>query len=154
MAGLVVSGLLAATVPASADSSPGYNVYVGYADTLRPAAANFPTPFNSKPGVINESLPSDAGLDGGAIRVVNATAVTENVDYVTVSLGPCTFDLWPHNVALPFADQLVLGPTATGGGEAARPASPPDRPFSTLPTSARTEPTGPATARSHTSSPS
>jgi hypothetical protein len=120
IAGLLVAGLFAAG-SASADPTPGYNVFVGYADTLRPLPQNFPTPFDTGAGVVDEGLPGSASLDGGAIRITNATAATENVDYITVSLGPCTFDLWPHNVALPFGGQLVLGPTATGGGDGCTP---------------------------------
>ncbi|HTI24826.1 MAG TPA: hypothetical protein VL652_27770 [Kutzneria sp.] len=119
--GLVIAGLFAVTGAAAADSSPGYTVFVGYADSLRHGGPVFPTPYNTGNGVVNEGLPSTASLDGGAIRIANATAVTENVDYVTVSLGPCVFDLWPHNVGLPFGGQLVLGPTASGGGDGCTP---------------------------------
>lgn len=120
IAGLLVAGMFAVTGPASADS-PGYNVFVGYADTLRSAPTHFPTPYDTSAGVVDEGLPGSASLDGGAIRIENATAATENVDYVTVSLGPCTFDLWPHNVAVPFGGQLVLGPRATDGGNGCAP---------------------------------
>jgi hypothetical protein len=124
VAGLVMSGLAGASAAmASADPSPGYNVFVGYADTLRPSAQHFPTPFDTGAGLVNEGQPSSTVLDGGAIRIANATANTETVDYVTVTIGVCTFDLWPHSVSLPFGGQLVLDQTAPGAGNGCTPGT-------------------------------
>src|SRR3954453_17496758 len=68
IAGLLVAGLFVAG-PASADPAPGYNVFAGYADTLRPLPQNFPTPYDTGSGLVDEGLPGSASLDGGAIRI-------------------------------------------------------------------------------------
>jgi hypothetical protein len=101
-----VSGMQAAQA-----ATPGYNVYVGYADTLRSSPTNFPTPFDTGAGVTNEGQPSSTSLDSGAIRVINASGVAETVDSVTVNIGTHSFDLWPHGISLPFGGQLVFGQT-------------------------------------------
>jgi len=102
----------AALVAAPASAAVGYNVFVGYADTLRPNAATFPTPFDTGPGITNEGRASTNGdLDSGAIRVVNSSAVTETVNSVIAHVGGNTFDLWPHNIVLASFDQLVFDET-------------------------------------------
>ncbi len=125
LVGLVFSGLVGVAAQASvaAADAPGYNVFVGYADTVRPQFALFPTPFDTGAGVVNEGQPGSAALDGGAIRIANATAMTETVDYVTVAFGPCTFDLWPHGVAVPFGGQLVLDQTLPNAGNGCTPGT-------------------------------
>ncbi len=124
--GMVFSGLIGIAAHAStaaADSAPGYNVFVGYADTVRPDSRFFPTPFDTGAGVVNEGQPGSASLDGGAIRIANATATAETVDYVTVTFGSCTFDLWPHGVSLPFGGQIVLDQTIPGAGNGCVPGT-------------------------------
>lgn len=123
LTGLVFSGLIGVATTAAADNTPGYNVFVGYADTVRPDAKFFPTPFDTGAGVVNEGQPSASSLDGGAIRIANSTATTETVDYVTVTFDSCTFDFWPHNVSLPFGGQLVLDQTLPGAGNGCTPGT-------------------------------
>jgi hypothetical protein len=105
---ILLFGILGAGV---AHASPGYNVYVGYADNLRANPASFPTPFDTAPGITREGDPSSTQLDSGAVRIVNSSGTTETVNSVTVDVGSSHFDLWPHNVSLPSMNQLVLDQT-------------------------------------------
>ena len=100
---LLFGGLGAATARAA-----GYDVFVGYADTLRPSATTFPTPFDTGPGITNLGDPSSASLDSGTVRVVNTSGVAETVNSVVVHVGSTTYDLWPHNTSLASFGQLVL----------------------------------------------
>ena len=95
-------------------AAPGYNVFVGYADDLRSGTVQSPTPWAADTGIIFQGTMT--GNDAGAIRVANATAVTETVDFVTLSIGGCVFDLWSHGVALPAGGQLILTQTLPGAG--------------------------------------
>jgi hypothetical protein len=79
LSALAVAGFAVAAPEASA-SPPGYNVFVGYADNARSNAANFPTPFDTGNGVVNEGAPSTAELDGGAIRITNPQPNTSDLD--------------------------------------------------------------------------
>ena len=99
---------LAVGVPDASAAPAGYDVFVGYADTLRPNVATFPTPFDTGPGITNLGDPSSATLDSGTVRLTNTTGVTETVNSVVVTVGPDTFDLWPHNIPLGSFDQLVF----------------------------------------------
>ena len=113
---LVIAGVMLpfglAVCPAHA-AVPAYNVFVGYADTARPNAPASPTPFDNGGGVILEGQsPTTTSLDTGAVRVANASAVAETVDFVTVDVGAMHFDLWPHGISLPSGGQLVLDQTA------------------------------------------
>ncbi|HET7486928.1 MAG TPA: Ig-like domain-containing protein [Acidimicrobiales bacterium] len=109
-----VGGVFAA--PAASAATPDYNLFVGYADNLRSGTAQSPTPWAGSPGVFFAGCtPVDScEFDGGAIRVANATAVTETVDYVTADFDGCVFDLWPHGVVLPAGGQLILAQTQSG----------------------------------------
>jgi hypothetical protein len=103
-------------VPTASAISPSYNVYVGYVDSLRAGVNDFPTPFDSGPGVTYKGCApiSSCLFDGGAIRVVNASAVPETLDSLTVRFDVCTFDLWPHGIVIPAGGQLVAAQTASG----------------------------------------
>ena len=100
-------------MPDASATSPGYGVFVGYADSLRPSAATFPNPFDTGPGVTNLGRASDAGnLDSGAVRLVNTTASAETVNSLVVHVGSTTYDIWPHGIVVgPFA-QLVFDETS------------------------------------------
>jgi hypothetical protein len=114
---LVLTGLALVILGVSASSAAAQlNVYVGYADNLRATAANFPTPFDSSPGVVNEGCSSSCSLDGGAIRIVNTGFSPETINSTTVNFGGCVFDIWPHSVTVPGGSQLVLPQTASGAG--------------------------------------
>ena len=112
---LVVAGI--ALAPAA---QAQYSVFLGYADTLRPNPANFPTPWQGGPGVVYEacSPASSCSFDSGAIRIVNTSGTTLTVNSVTVTMSTCTFDIWPHTISLPAGGQLILAQTvnsATSG---------------------------------------
>lgn len=84
-----VAGTLATT--ARADT---FNVYTGYADSLRPTGF-FPTPWLAGPGVVSQSAANQADFDSGAIRILNTGASAITVSNFTVSLyGGYTFALW------------------------------------------------------------
>jgi hypothetical protein len=87
-------------------------VFVGYADNLRAGTTQTPNPWAGSTGVNFQG--STSGNDGGAIRVANATGVVETVDFVTLSIGGCTFDIWPHGVSLPSGGQLIVTQTLPG----------------------------------------
>ena len=105
------------TAPASAAS--GINVFVGYADSLRANAINFPTPWAGSPMTTFEGcLPvASCEYDGGGIRIANNTGSTVTVNAIAVHLDTCTYTGWPAAVLSPGADlivtQLISG--ATGG---------------------------------------
>jgi hypothetical protein len=100
-----------------AASSP-ISVYVGYADTLRADAQNFPTPWNGSPNTTFEGCAPDSSctFDGGAVRVVNDSPAAVTVDAIAVHLDTCTYTGWPAAVLQPGADLIV---TQLSSGEAA-----------------------------------
>lgn len=107
-----------------AHASGGVQVFVGYADSLRPNIVNFPTPWEGSPGVIYEgcSPSSSCVFDAGAARVVNNTGspVTVNSVILHFSAG-CTYDIWPHDVALPAGGQLIVTQTSSGADNGCTP---------------------------------
>jgi hypothetical protein len=91
------AGLTGAPVPAAAD--PGLQLYVGYADNLRPNPAAFPTPFGPSSSVIFEGDGSIGHYDSGALRIDNSSAGVIQINHVTVLNHGHLYDLWhPHNV--------------------------------------------------------
>ncbi len=121
LVGLVVPLCLGLGASAAHAAGPGYNVFVGYADDLRSGTSQSPTPWAGSSGVIFEGAAS--GNDAGAVRVANTTALAETVDFVTVSLGGCTFDLWPHGQALPAGGQLIFTQTVPGASNGCSPGT-------------------------------
>jgi hypothetical protein len=113
------------TAPA-AHASGGVQVFVGYADTARPNPASFPTPWEGSPGVIYQGCSPSAScdFDAGAVRVVNNTGspVTVNSVVLQFSAG-CTYDIWPHDVALPAGGQLIVTQTTSGGDDGCTPGN-------------------------------
>lgn len=99
----LLGAALAVGPPSAYAVSPGYNVFVGYADNARPSPTAFPTPFDTGPGITNLGDSSSASLDSGAVRLVNTTAVTETVNSVLVQVGATTF-------SPPWALPTQLGP--------------------------------------------
>lgn len=90
----VLSGILLLASPASADT---FNVFVGYADSLR-ASGFFPSPWIGSPGVVSQSTTAVNGnLDSGAVRIDNTGASPITITNMKVVLrggsGP-TFALW------------------------------------------------------------
>jgi len=108
---IVIAGLTA--VPASA--STGIGVFVGYADSLRADATNFPTPWAGSPQTTFEGcLPvASCEYDGGGIRIVNNTGSTVTVNAIAVHIDSCTYTGWPSAVLSPGAD-LIVAQLASG----------------------------------------
>jgi len=119
--------ITAATPPTSTpvNSAGGVNVYVGYADSLRPNP-NLPVPWQGAPNTAFVGHPdSGGGYDSGAIRLDNTTATTVTIKDATVVLhtvnndgtgGPAsgqTFDLWGSNTIVPNGS-LILAATGPG----------------------------------------
>jgi hypothetical protein len=99
----------------AAHAASGVNVYVGYADTARASATNFPTPWSGDTGVTFEGCTSSCTFDAGAVRVVNTTAVTETIDFVKVHIDTCTFNIWGGSHSLPAGGQLIFTQTIASG---------------------------------------
>jgi uncharacterized protein YbdZ (MbtH family) len=122
-AGLLAGSVLPLTTQA-AQASGGVQVFVGYADNVRANPANFPTPWEGSPGVIYEGCSPSSGcaFDGGAVRVVNnsGSPVTLNSVVLQFSAG-CTYDIWPHDVALPAGGQVVVTQTSSGAADGCTP---------------------------------
>jgi hypothetical protein len=102
--------------PAAASSNIG--VFVGYADSARANAANFPTPWLGSPRTTFEGCAPVAACvyDAGAIRVVNNSGNTVHVGAIVLHIDTCTYTGWPAADLAPGADlvvtQLMSGPAA------------------------------------------
>jgi hypothetical protein len=105
--GLLFGSLIVTGVPAAAAS--GIGVYVGYADSTRANATNFPTPWVGSPTTIYEGCaPVTACVfDAGGVRIVNNTGASVTVDAIAVTVGSCTFTGWPSAV-LPAGWDLIV----------------------------------------------
>jgi hypothetical protein len=112
----LILGSLATITPAFASS--GIGVFVGYADSLRADAANFPTPWAGSPQTIFEGcLPvATCEYDGGTIRITNNTGSTVTVNAIAVHIDTCTYAGWPSAVLAPGAD-LIVAQLAGGAAE-------------------------------------
>jgi hypothetical protein len=99
-------------------TSGSVNVSVGYADTLRAASSQFPTPWDGSPGVtfLGCSPATSCIFDGGAVRVSNNTTATVHVDDVKVHIDTCTYDLWGASMPVTLAPghDLILAQTVSG----------------------------------------
>src|SRR5947207_10000037 len=67
-------------------AAQGYQVYVGYADDIRPSPF-FPIPWQGDP-TVGLFSGSPAPFDAGAIRVLNTDAVNITIDSLSVVLHP------------------------------------------------------------------
>ncbi len=107
------------------NAAGGVNVYVGYADSLRPNP-NLPVPWQGAPNTAFVGHADSGGVyDSGAIRLDNTTAATVTIKDATVVLhtvnndgtgGPAsgqTFDLWGANTVAPNGS-LILAATGPG----------------------------------------
>jgi hypothetical protein len=109
---LITSTFLVGQVTKPAHATQSINVYVGYADSLRPASASFPTPWVGSPNINFQGV-TTGPWDNGAVRIDNPTLSPITVDYVTIDLPgpagvcgpagcrPVHFDLWTHNLVIP-----------------------------------------------------
>jgi hypothetical protein len=121
---------------ASAASGASLGVYVGYADTDRPAPTTFPTPWYepSNAQIIFDGChpSSSCEYDGGAVRLVNNSGSTVTIDSVKVEYSSaCVYDIWPHNTVLASGKQLIVDQltststqTAEGCTNTTNPAAP------------------------------
>ncbi len=109
---LMVGAALAGSTPAAASS--GIEVFIGYADSARPNATNFPTPWAGSPNTIFEGCPLTAAcvFDAGAVQVINNSGGPVTVNAVAVHVGSCTFAGWPSNVVLPNGGSLIVTQTS------------------------------------------
>jgi hypothetical protein len=123
---LSIAAAVSTAVPVAAQS--GIQVFVGYADSLRADATNFPTPWVGSPNTIfygcsPASACTFAVYDAGAVRVVNNTGSAVTVNAIAVHVDTCTFAGWPPAVLTPGADlivsQLAVGGTGVGCEEPA-----------------------------------
>ncbi|HTD48198.1 MAG TPA: PEP-CTERM sorting domain-containing protein [bacterium] len=91
-------------------AAAGYDVYVGYADDLRPSPF-FPTPWQGDP-TVGLFAGSNSPFDAGAIRVLNTSGGTITIDSLGVVLHPAVsgsaIALWGGS--LPFS--LAAGQSA------------------------------------------
>jgi hypothetical protein len=112
-AALATIGVVSMASPAHA--AGGVEVSVGYADTARAAARNFPTPWDGGAGVTFEGCTGNCTFDAGAVRVVNNSASPVRIDSVAIKISTCTFSMWaPANIAP--GGQLIVTQTANGTG--------------------------------------
>ncbi|HYS41095.1 MAG TPA: hypothetical protein VEO01_36235, partial [Pseudonocardiaceae bacterium] len=112
---LVVLGMV--TPARSANAAPAASevqVFVGYADNLRAAPNNFPTPWSGSPNVVFAGCTVNCTFDAGAVRLVNNTPLAVTVDSVKVQLSTCVFDMWPHGTVLQPGQQFIITQTASG----------------------------------------
>ena len=95
-------------------------MFVGYADTLRGASAQFPTPWEGSPGVTYEGCSPSAScsFDAGAVRVENGTDASQTITDVKVNVDTCAFDLWSFPVTLAPGHDLIVTQTADGASDA------------------------------------
>jgi hypothetical protein len=103
--GLVfVAAMLALASAAHATAAPAYSlqVYVGYADSLRPSGF-FPTPWIGSSNTVSEpnyTTQSNGGFDSGAVRIDNTGTSSITVTGMTVTLpvtlsgGSQVFNFW------------------------------------------------------------
>ena len=101
----------------SASAPAGIGVYVGYADSLRADAANFPTPWFGSPQTVFEGCaPTTACIyDAGSVRVVNNSSSAVTVNSVAVRMDTCTYTGWPAATLAPGSDLII---TQLGSGAA------------------------------------
>ena len=108
---LVVASTVGTAFQASASS--GIGVLVGYADSARPDAANFPTPWAGSPNTIFEGCEPFLACtyDSGAVQIVNNSGAAVTVEAVAVHVASCTFSGW-QSAVLPNGYGLIVTQTA------------------------------------------
>lgn len=110
-----VASLAAITPITTASAANNTNVYVGYVDANR-GWLQEPAPWDGSPNTTFEGCSPSAScaFDGGAVRFANNSGGNVNVDFITVNIGGCVFDLWPHNVTVATGSQLIATQTISG----------------------------------------
>jgi RHS repeat-associated protein len=99
---------LTMTVASFAQTTSPLNVYVGYADGLRPSGSIFPFPWAGSPGV---TFVGGGTFDSGALRFRNDSNTAIPLESVTVDIGGAHFDIWPRNLTVPPGEDLILAQT-------------------------------------------
>jgi RHS repeat-associated protein len=110
----LLGGLLTLTAPPDAIAATlpsGIIVSVGYADGLR-SGGFYPSPWSGDPGVIFEGCQSGCTYDAGAVLVTNTTSSTVTATSLNVTLGTCTFAIWPGNISLPAGSSVIYTQTS------------------------------------------
>ncbi|HWE10027.1 MAG TPA: Ig-like domain-containing protein [Solirubrobacteraceae bacterium] len=102
----------------TASAATSLDVYVGYADSQRGNASNFPTPWDtpSNSQILFEGCrpASSCTFDSAAVRLVNNSTSSVTVNSVKVEYSSmCVYDIWPHTVSLAPGQQLILTQTKT-----------------------------------------
>jgi hypothetical protein len=112
LSALVVGLAVGNAAPVAA--STGVEVFVGYADSLRADAVNFPTPWAGSPNTIFEGCAPVASCvyDAGALRIVNNSSGPITVEAVAIHISSCTFSGWPATV-VPVGASLIVTQLAT-----------------------------------------
>jgi hypothetical protein len=93
------------------------DVFVGYADNVRPNSFSFPTPWLGDPGILDVGHAAGQVFDAGAIRIDNNTGAPLTVDNVTVD-GFGTgrrFSLW-GSFTIPNGMKAILTQTNSADG--------------------------------------
>jgi hypothetical protein len=106
---LALAGVMTAGLPIGAARADTFNVFVGYADNLRPSGF-FPTPFLGDPSVVSQT-PTGQSYDTGAIRIqdTGATPITITNFTVTFPVAPAaspSFNFWLPQTINPGQDAI------------------------------------------------
>jgi PEP-CTERM motif-containing protein len=108
---LAVMAVLVLTAT-EAFAAPTYSVFVGYADSLR-ASGFFPTPWDGSAGVTFIGQNLLGGLDTGAIRIDNTSAVPITVNDISYHQSSgTTYDLWGAPGVLAPGATLIVDQTS------------------------------------------
>ena len=115
----ILGSLITAVSMATPAAASNIGVFVGYADSVRANAVNFPTPWLGSPQTIFEGCApvSACEYDAGAIRIVNNSATTVHVSGIAVHVDTCTYTGWSAADLVSGADLIVtqLQSGAAGG---------------------------------------
>ena len=99
------------------EAQAAINVFVGYADSLRPSGF-FPNPWLGAPGVVSQTPTSGITFDSGAVRIDNTGASAVTITNFTVTLNGAatpTFNIWdPMGLVIPAGDTGIFTQTGTG----------------------------------------
>jgi RHS repeat-associated protein/uncharacterized repeat protein (TIGR01451 family) len=108
------SSQLSLTMTVVSVNTGPYNLFTGYADTIRPAGTStFPFPWN---GAANTTfMGSGAPYDTGGLRFDNNTNQPITLNHVTVDIGTHHYDPWNLNLSVPANATLILA-GASGAG--------------------------------------
>jgi hypothetical protein len=86
-ASFVTTAALAASLATAAQAAASFDVFTGYADSLRPSGF-FPTPWIGDSGVVSNSAAVQPGFfDAGAVRIENTGSSAITVDNLTVTMN-------------------------------------------------------------------